>query len=96
MRTWGNMTTNGEVKLNGDAATGMLKTSEEDFILTSVVPGVLATQSINPSWSVEAVVATIPGGAPQTDSTSPVPFFHMLERLKTTKREGWRRFGISQ
>ncbi|KAG4414410.1 hypothetical protein IFR04_012473 [Cadophora malorum] len=74
------MTTNGEVKLNGDAAT---------------VPGVLATQSINPSWSVEAVVATIPGGAPQTDSTSPVPFFHMLERLKTTKREGWRRFGIS-
>lgn len=31
---------------------------------------------------------------PKTDSTSPVPFFHMLERLKTTKREGWRRIGI--
>ncbi|KAI9875493.1 MAG: hypothetical protein M1830_008412 [Pleopsidium flavum] len=30
----------------------------------------------------------------QSDSTSPVPFFHMLERLKTTKREGWRRFDI--
>ncbi|MCJ1429206.1 hypothetical protein MMC29_007119 [Sticta canariensis] len=26
--------------------------------------------------------------------TSPVPFFHLLERLKTTKREGWRRYGI--
>lgn len=31
---------------------------------------------------------------PQTNSSSPVPFFHLLERLKTTKREGWRRFGI--
>lgn len=47
-------------------------------------------------WNVEAVLATIPGGPPETDSSSPVPFFHMLERLKTTKREGWRRFGIAQ
>jgi putative hydrolase of HD superfamily len=47
-------------------------------------------------WSVEAVVAAIPGGPPETHSSSPVPFFHMLERLKTTKREGWRRFGIAQ
>ena len=47
-------------------------------------------------WNVEAVIATIPGGPPETDSSSPVPFFHMLERLKTTKREGWRRFGIAQ
>jgi putative hydrolase of HD superfamily len=28
-------------------------------------------------------------------TSSPVPFFHLLERLKTTKRAGWRRFGIS-
>lgn len=27
---------------------------------------------------------------------SPLPFFHLLERLKTTPREGWRRFGISR
>jgi len=46
-------------------------------------------------WTVEGVVATLPGGPPQTDSTSPIPFFHILERLKTTKREGWRRFGIA-
>ncbi|KAG4437932.1 hypothetical protein IFR05_006602 [Cadophora sp. M221] len=59
---------------------------------TSIAPTAKDTKS---PWTVEAVVATIPGGAPQTDSTSPVPFFHMLERLKTTKREGWRRFGIS-
>ncbi|KAK8211530.1 hypothetical protein M8818_003183 [Zalaria obscura] len=30
-----------------------------------------------------------------TNTSSPVPFFHLLERLKTTKREGWRRFGIN-
>ena len=30
-----------------------------------------------------------------TNPTSPVPFFHLLERLKTTKREGWRRYGIA-
>ena len=29
-----------------------------------------------------------------TGTSSPVPFFHLLQRLKTTKREGWRRFGI--
>lgn len=29
------------------------------------------------------------------NTASPVPFFHLLSRLKTTKREGWRRFGIS-
>ena len=33
---------------------------------------------------------------PETSTNSPIPFFHMIERLKTTKREGWRRFGISQ
>jgi len=31
---------------------------------------------------------------PKVDSESPIPFFHILERLKTTPREGWRRFGI--
>ncbi|KAH9217161.1 putative HD domain-containing protein C4G3.17 [Leptodontidium sp. 2 PMI_412] len=72
------MTANGEVHVNGDAASSAS-----------------SAKDAKPSWTVEAVVATIPGGAPQTDSTSPVPFFHMLERLKTTKREGWRRFGIS-
>lgn len=52
-----------------------------------------STVRMNP-WTVEKVAATIPGGAPKLHSESPVPFFHMLERLKTTKREGWRRFGI--
>ncbi|KAI3392933.1 hypothetical protein diail_4982 [Diaporthe ilicicola] len=47
-------------------------------------------------WTVAKVLATIPTGAPQENSPSPVPYFHMLERLKTTKREGWRRFGIAR
>ena len=41
------------------------------------------------------VLSTLPE-QPRVASSSPVPFFHLLERLKTTKREGWRRFGINQ
>jgi putative hydrolase of HD superfamily len=40
------------------------------------------------------VLFTLPH-PPEENSASPVPFFHLLERLKTTKREGWRRFGIN-
>jgi putative hydrolase of HD superfamily len=40
------------------------------------------------------VLSTLPI-QPQKHSSSPVAFFHILERLKTTKREGWRRFGIN-
>jgi putative hydrolase of HD superfamily len=28
------------------------------------------------------------------DTISPVPFFHLVERLKTTKRTGWTNVGI--
>lgn len=43
-------------------------------------------------WSVESVLQTI---TPRyEESTSPLSFFHLLERLKTTKRAGWQRFGI--
>lgn len=40
-----------------------------------------------------AVLAELPARF-NPDTESPLPFFHLLERLKTTKREGWRRFGI--
>lgn len=39
------------------------------------------------------MLSTLPH-QPEENTTSPIPFFHLLERLKTTKREGWRRFGI--
>ncbi|KAF2098747.1 HD domain-containing protein [Rhizodiscina lignyota] len=46
-------------------------------------------------WTPETVLSTLPH-RPQTNSTSPIQFFHTLERLKTNKREGWRRFGIDR
>ncbi|KZF25462.1 hypothetical protein L228DRAFT_280701 [Xylona heveae TC161] len=45
-------------------------------------------------WSVDSVVSTLSTPL-EANTTSPVPFFHLLERLKTTKREGWRRFNIN-
>ncbi|KAF2188613.1 hypothetical protein K469DRAFT_703205 [Zopfia rhizophila CBS 207.26] len=45
-------------------------------------------------WTVESVLSTIPTRYAE-NTTSPIPAFHILERLKTTKRAGWRRFGIS-
>ncbi|RAL17682.1 HD domain-containing protein [Aspergillus homomorphus CBS 101889] len=48
----------------------------------------------NALWTTQSVLATLPH-PPEENSASPVPFFHLLERLKTTKREGWRRFGIN-
>lgn len=46
------------------------------------------------SWSVQSVLATLPHPYPES-TDSPVPFFHLLERLKTTQRAGWLRFGIA-
>lgn len=51
---------------------------------------------VSEPWTVDKVVAKIPGDAPVEGSESPLAFFHFLERLKTTKREGWRRFGIER
>lgn len=52
-----------------------------------------ATAAKESSWTVESVLTDIlPRYAENT--SSPIPFFHLLERLKTTKRAGWRRFGI--
>lgn len=48
---------------------------------------------VSEPWSVEKVLEKIDEN-PKEGSESVLPFFHMLERLKTTKREGWRRFGI--
>lgn len=58
-------------------------------------PSVVSNPRVIGDWTVPKVLATVPTGAPEENSASPVPYFHMLERLKTTKREGWRRFGIA-
>ncbi|KAH7324638.1 HD domain-containing protein [Stachybotrys elegans] len=51
---------------------------------------------VSETWTVDKVLENLEGGPPAEGSSSPVPFFHMLERLKTSKREGWRRFGIGR
>ncbi|KAI9754355.1 MAG: hypothetical protein M4579_004753 [Chaenotheca gracillima] len=55
---------------------------------------ILSASSVEADWSVESVLSKLPDARPETNSESPIPFFHLLSRLKTTKREGWRRFGI--
>jgi hypothetical protein len=45
-------------------------------------------------WSLDKALDVSSVGKPVEGSSSPVPFFHVLERLKTTKRAGWMRFGV--
>ncbi|PNS18718.1 hypothetical protein CAC42_5257 [Sphaceloma murrayae] len=72
----------------------------EDAVQTNDPPrpdsGLLKSSEAQGSshWTPQTVLSTLKD-QPVTNSTSPVPFFHLLERLKTTKREGWRRFGIN-
>ncbi|KAG6290508.1 hypothetical protein E4U46_001778 [Claviceps purpurea] len=58
--------------------------------------GFTPTVHVSGQWEVDKVVDKIPGGRPTVGGDSPLAFFHALERLKTTKREGWRRFGIER
>ncbi|PNY27266.1 hypothetical protein TCAP_02807 [Tolypocladium capitatum] len=58
--------------------------------------GYTPAAKVSEPWSVDKVLEAMPGDAPAQGSSSPLAFFHMLERLKTTKREGWRRFGIER
>ncbi|KKA27697.1 hypothetical protein TD95_002361, partial [Thielaviopsis punctulata] len=65
------------------------------FFLKQQELGVVPTPKIQGEWTVEAALQkATKGEKPEENSDSAVPFIHILERLKTTKREGWRRFGI--
>ncbi|KAL6717244.1 hypothetical protein ACLMJK_005159 [Lecanora helva] len=65
---------------------------------TSIMDGSKSAPStaanLSTPWSVESVLSTLPESYPRTPPKSPLPFLHLMERLKTTKREGWRRFHI--
>lgn len=69
---------------------------DKEFASANPDPSMVFTPKVSGEWTVPKVLATLPTGVPLENSTSPVPYFHMLERLKTTKREGWRRFGINR
>lgn len=56
-------------------------------------PNTVSTVTVK-DWTLPKVLATIP--APITSaSSSPLHFLHIIQRLKTTPREGWRRFDIN-
>ena len=57
-------------------------------------PSVVTTAKVAGEWTVERALANIQ--IPAEASESPVPYFYLLEHLKTTKREGWKRFGINR
>lgn len=58
--------------------------------------GHVETPKVQGTWTVEKALEISPGTAGPADAGSPLPYFHLIERLKTTKREGWRRFGIAR
>jgi putative hydrolase of HD superfamily len=69
-----------------------------NIALTEADSGLLTHNSTSSSeqWTPQTVLSSLPAHSqPKPNTSSPVAFFHMLERLKTTKREGWRRFGIN-
>jgi len=80
------------------SAAGASTSGVADAGVTKAVAdvGTVLTPRIPGEWTVEKVTATIPTGQPSEGSQSPLPYFHILERLKTTRREGWRRFGIDR
>ncbi|KAF3157769.1 hypothetical protein TWF225_002588 [Orbilia oligospora] len=45
------------------------------------------------TWSVSKVLNPLPT-PPSSSSSSPIAFLHVIERLKTNAREGWKRHGI--
>jgi hypothetical protein len=59
-------------------------------------PAVVETPKVSGEWTVGKVLDAVGSDKPDEGSNSPLPYFHLLERLKTTKREGWRRFGINR
>lgn len=93
------MTTNRESGSGGRSCSpSFLETSASLHRLqgAQLEPGILTSSTVKAPWTVEGAVAKLLGGAPVADSSSPVLFFQMLKRLKTTKREGCRRSGILQ
>ena len=80
-----------------ELSTAFSTTANEYLVVALAAAKAMSHTSSLPKpnpWSVSAVLAGLPD-SPQEKSKSPIPFFHLVERLKIEKREGWRRFGIS-
>lgn len=91
--------TNGAASANGENVPGM-------FVQRGRLPaniadrhlevGVVPVPKVEGTWTVDKALDTFSATKPAEGTASPVPYFHILERLKTTKREGWKRFGINR
>ncbi|KAI5919790.1 HD domain-containing protein [Camillea tinctor] len=73
-----------------------MSSSNREAYSESKDPAVVPHTKVSDPWSVQKVLDAIQPAPPVEGSSSPLPFFHALERLKTTKREGWRRFNIQR
>lgn len=62
--------------------------------LTYEDPSIVILEKVSDTWTVDTALAAMPMDKPKEQSESPLPYFHLLERLKLVKREGWKRFGI--
>ena len=72
-----------------DASWSVQASTVHSFYLTvDALPSLIHANNLT-------ALESLPTPLPLTNTASPIPFFHLLGRLKTTKREGWRRFGIS-
>ncbi len=78
------------------SASDLVRCWSVPLTLSAPDPSVVTTPKILEPWTADKVLATMSVDKPTEGSYSPVPYFHTLERLKTTKREGWKRFGINQ
>ncbi|KAF6834576.1 hydrolase-HD superfamily protein [Colletotrichum plurivorum] len=82
------VSTNGEPNIKGKQPLTCA-----DFVLDL---GYVPTPKVEGTWTVEKALKASSGTDAPENPSSPLPYFHVLERLKTTKREGWRRFGIER
>ncbi|KAF4123054.1 putative hydrolases of HD superfamily [Geosmithia morbida] len=87
----------GSIIPNGGATNSVAADDDNVNNDLSTRLGYTPTIKVEGEWTVEKVLERM-GQTPPTaeGSSTPLPFFHMLERLKTTKREGWRRFDINR
>lgn len=76
-----------KLSASADIITGRLS-SEATVALAQTHP-------VQSEWSVEKALEALGIEIPD-EVPSPITFFHIIERLKTTKRQGWTLHGIHE
>ena len=82
--------------LGGESAAGTVNGAQKPAQSPELGVGAVPIPKVSDPWTVDKVLAASSSTRPAEGSSSPIPYFHLLERLKTTKREGWRRFDIQR